>query len=83
MPSRPVDPRATRAADMHASVPLDTMRNISIDGYAARTASAKSTSAAVGAPKLVPRWAASTIAAMVAGWACPRIAGPQVPTRST
>ena len=30
--SRPVNPRATRSAAMHASVPLDTARTISIDG---------------------------------------------------
>ena len=38
--SRPVAPRATRTADMVASVPLDTQRSSSMLGKAARTASA-------------------------------------------
>ena len=68
---------------MTASVPDETMRSFSIDGISARTSSASSVSRAVGAPKVRPCLQASRTAATTAGWAWPRIAGPQEPTKST
>jgi len=62
---------------MAASVPELTMRTISIPGMAATTASARATSAGQGAPKLVPRAAASWMARVTAGWAWPSSIGPQ------
>ena len=62
---------------MVASVPELTKRTISIDGKVAVTRSASRTSSWVGAPKLVPRAAASPMAARTAGCAWPRISGPQ------
>ena len=53
--SRPVAARARRIALIDASVPDDVMRSISTPRHAAATSSARSTSPAVGAPKLVPR----------------------------
>ena len=57
---RPVTPRATRTADIAASVPDETNRTFSIEGTAAATVSAISISRTVGAPKLEPRSSAST-----------------------
>src|SRR6266480_4945256 len=54
MRSRPVKPRATRMADIVASVPELTSLTISTDGTASQIASASSISASVGAPKRVP-----------------------------
>jgi hypothetical protein len=82
MTLRPVAPRARRSALIVASVPDDTARTFSIDGTAARTASANSTSSAVGAPKLVPWTSVRLIASRISGWAWPRIIGPHEPTRS-
>ena len=65
---------------MHASVPLEQSRTFSIDGIAAHSASANSTSRSVGAPKLVPSAAARWIASITAGCACPSSIGPQEPT---
>ena len=65
--SRPVTPRATRRADMAASVPDETNRTFSSDGTAAATVSAMSISRTVGAPKLEPRSIASTTAARTRG----------------
>jgi hypothetical protein len=65
---------------MHASVPLETARSISIDGYMEITFSAKRTSSSVGAPKLVPFFAAAETASTIAGCAWPRIIGPHEPT---
>ena len=48
---RPVTPRATRTADMAASVPDETNLTFSIDGTAPATVSAISISRTVGAPK--------------------------------
>ena len=67
---------------MAASVPEDTNRTISTDGRAETTSSASSTSPSVGAPNEVPSAAAETTAATTAGWAWPRISGPQDATRS-
>ncbi len=52
-----------------ASVPEEVMRSISTPGTRRSTSSASSTSAAVGAPKLVPRAAASMTAERMCGWA--------------
>ena len=76
---RPVTPRATRTADIAASVPDETNRTFSIDGTAATTASAISISRTVGAPKLEPSSSASATAARTSGWAWPRIIGPHEP----
>ena len=76
---RPVTPRATRTADIVASVPDDTNRTLSIDGTASTTASAISISRTVGAPKLDPSSRASATAALTLGSACPRIIGPHEP----
>ena len=57
--SRPVKPRARRMALIVASVPELTSRTFSIEGTASMINSASSLSASVGAPKLVPRTAAS------------------------
>ncbi len=65
---------------MHASVPELTIRTFSTLGTQAFTNRAIHTSASVGMPKLVPLSAASFIASMMAGFACPKIAGPHVPT---
>ena len=51
--------RARRITLIVASVPDDVIRSISTDGIRRATSSASSTSPSVGAPKLVPRAAAS------------------------
>ena len=76
---RPVYPRARRMALIVASVPELTSRTFSIDGMASTISSASSFSATVGAPKLVPRCRAASMAATTAGWPWPRIIGPQEP----
>ena len=76
MRSRPVAPRATRTADMVASVPLDTKRTISHPATRWQIASARRTSPTVGAPNVVPRPAAAATAAITAGSAWPRIEAP-------
>ena len=63
-----MNPRATRMADMVASVPEFTRRTISMDGTASQIASASSISCSVGAPKLVPISSALRSAAMISGW---------------
>ena len=68
---------------MVASVPVDTNRTLPASGTRSRTASANSTSAAVGAPKDNPRPAAACTAATTSGWAWPSRAGPHEPTAST
>ena len=67
---------------MVASVPELTNRTLSIEGTARQTISANSTSRGDGAPKLVPSPAVRRIAATTCEWACPRIIGPQEPTKS-
>ena len=79
---RPVAARARRIALIEASVPDEVMRSISTPGTRRPTSSARSTSADVGAPKLVPRCAASVTAAMISGCAWPAISGPQEHTQS-
>ena len=76
---RPVNPRASRMADMVASVPELTKRSFSMEGTARMTSSARSASAAVEAPKLAEHAAACWIASTTGGKACPRIIGPQEP----
>jgi hypothetical protein len=65
--SRPVKPRATLIALIAASVPEDTKRTWSQPGTLEQIASARRTSPGVGAPYVVPREAASQIAAVTAG----------------
>ncbi len=72
--------RARRSAVIVASVPELTSRTISTDGTRAVISSAISTSAAVGAPKLVPLSAARQTAATTSGCAWPRMRGPHEPT---
>ena len=67
---------------MVASVPEQVRRTFPTDGTQSRTASANSVSASVQAPKLVPPAAALITASITGGWACPRIMGPQEPTKS-
>ena len=67
MRSRFVNPRASRSALIAASVPDDTSRTRSIEGTASAISAASSTSASVGAPKLVPRVAAARTASTVSG----------------
>ena len=81
--SRPVIPRARRIALIEASVPELTIRTISIDGTASMISSARSTSASVGAPNVVPRRVASSTTATVSGSACPKMSGPHDCTQST
>ncbi len=64
---------------MQASVPLLTNLTISTDGTASITISASLFSKTHGAPKLVPFSIASCNAVVTSGWACPQIAGPQLP----
>jgi hypothetical protein len=66
--------------DMVASVPLFTIRTFSIDGIHLQINSAISTSSGFGIPKLKPRAVASRTASTTTVGACPRIAGPQLPT---
>ena len=68
MTSRPVKPRASRIADMVASVPEDTNRTRSI-GVRETISSASSTSGSVGVPYDVPRAIASATRACTSGWA--------------
>jgi hypothetical protein len=67
--ARPVAARARRSALIVASVPEEVMRVISTDCTRAATSSASATSASVGAPKLVPRRAARSTAAITSGCA--------------
>ena len=68
---------------MAASVPELTRRTFSTDGIASTISCASSTSPSVGAPKDVPRAAASVTAATTSGSACPKINGPHDITQST
>ena len=79
---RPVTPRASRIADIVASVPEDTNRTFST-GVRATISSASSTSGTVGVPYDVPRAAASNTAASTSRCAWPSSIGPQLQTRST
>ena len=78
--SRPVNPRASRMALMQASVPLLVIRTFFTLGTRSQISRAIVTSSGLGMPKLVPRSAAAFTAAMILGWAWPRMAGPQVST---
>ena len=79
---RPVNPRASRSADMVASVPEDTSRIRSSEGNAACSASPRAISRSVEAPKVVPSAAALRMASSTSGSACPRISGPHDPMKS-
>ena len=59
------------------------MRTISAEGTRSTTCAASSTSASVGAPKLVPAAAAALTASTTSGWAWPAISGPHDITQST
>ena len=69
-------PRATRTADIVASVPEDTSRTSSTEGTRSQIASASSTSRSVGAPYEVPSTAARCTASTIAGWAWPAMTAP-------
>jgi hypothetical protein len=69
--SRLVAARATRTALIAASVPELTKRTRSIDGISIVTRRARRVSSSVGAPKLVPRDAASASAFSSPFGACP------------
>lgn len=81
--ARPVKPRASRIADMVASVPEDTRRTCSTGSMRSTISSASATSPSPGVPKEVPRTTAAWMASTTAGWAWPRIIGPHEQTRST
>jgi hypothetical protein len=81
--SREVKARARRTVLSAASVPDDTSRTFSSDGTTSTSSAASSTSPSVGAPKVVPRPAASRTAAMVSGSAWPKRSGPHDITQST
>ena len=63
-----------------AVIAITVFRLLSKLGMRDATISANRVSASVGAPKLVPRSAASRIASSTCGWAWPAIIGPQEPT---
>ena len=69
--SRFVNPRASRMADIVASVPLLHMRTFWIDGTNFTMSSAISTSYGFGVPKDVPFSSAVAMAAMMRGWLWP------------
>ena len=79
---RPVKPRASRMADIVASVPLLVIRTFFTAGKQASSSSAISTSKGLGVPKLVPRSRASRMALRISGSLWPWMAGPQVRTKS-
>ena len=64
-------------------MPDDTSRTISALGTRSTTSAARSDSASVGAPKLVPEAAAAVTAATTSGCACPAISGPHDIIQST
>ena len=76
MRSRPVKPRARRTAVLVASVPEFISRTRSQLGTLATISSASSISPGVGAPYDVPPAAAAVMAAVIAGWAWPRMIAP-------
>ena len=82
--ARPVKPRATRSADIVASVPDETKRIFSSDGIMNREQLgeldlARGRRAEGGAR----RRRRATMAATTSGSAWPRISGPHEPTKST
>ena len=81
--SLPVAARASLMALIEASVPDEVIRTISADGTRSTISAASSTSASVGAPKLVPAAAAAVTAETTSGCAWPAISGPQDITQST
>ena len=68
---------------MVASVPELTSRTCCTGATRATISSASSISPSVGVPKDNPAAAARCTASTTAGWAWPRIIGPQDATRST
>lgn len=81
--ARPVNPRASRIADIVASVPEETSRTCSAGVTRETISSASATSPVPGVPNDVPRATASCTAAVTSGCAWPRIIGPHEQTRST
>ncbi len=78
-----MNPRASRSADIVASVPDETSRIFSIDGTMKRTQLAELDLArGRGAEGGAAEAAAWTIAATTSGSAWPRISGPHDPTKS-
>ncbi len=77
-----MNPRASRSADIVASVPELTSRTFST-GAREISSSASSTSPGVTVPNEVPSASAAAVALVTAGCACPRIIGPHEHTRST
>src|SRR6266403_537471 len=71
-----------RGQIMVASVPLDTNRIFSMNGIARVINVASSTSSSVVTPKLVPRFACSAMAALMAGFAWPNRIAPQEQTET-
>ena len=65
---------------MVASVPEETKRIFSIQGARSRTSSASWISRGDGAPKLEPLRSCSSTSRITSTLACPRMAGPQLPT---
>ena len=78
--SRFVNPRASRMALMHASVPELHIRTFCTLGTCEQISLAIVTSNGLGMPKLVPLSAAALMAEIIFGCAWPRMAGPQVQT---
>ena len=67
--SRFVNPRASRIALMHASVPEFVIRTFCTDGTSEQINFAIVTSLGLGIPKLVPKSAAALMAEMIFGCA--------------
>ena len=74
--------RAKRRALIVASVPELTNRTFWMDGTRRQTVSASLTSLSVGAPKVVPLFATCLRQRKMFPFACPKINGPQDPTKS-
>ena len=79
---RPVNPRASRMADIVASVPELTRRTFQLPRRATRSLR-QAEPRGTRAPNERPCAAVSFTDSMTAGCACPRIAGPHEPTGST
>ncbi len=78
-----MNPRASRIADIVASVPLLTRRTCSTASTRPTISSASSTSPSPGVPNEKPRVAALRTASTTEGCACPSTIGPHEHTRST
>lgn len=74
-----MNPRASRIADIVASVPEEVMRTFFTDGTQSQIVRAISTSNMLGMPKEIPLFATSWIVLVMAMGACPRMFGPHEP----